>query len=125
MEKHSLVKTSALNLGGGLVPPIVGLAVVPLIISGVGLDKFALLSLASIVLGYFALFDFGLSRAITRSVARSWHFTGRVPSIVWVAVLVQLAFGAIGGGVLAFVAPSFVTQVLRVQPQTADEVVRY
>ncbi len=63
-----LVRNALLNLVGQGSPLLVALIAIPLLIKGLGTDRFGVLTLAWIVVGYFGLFDLGLGRALTKMV---------------------------------------------------------
>jgi len=97
-----LARNSFINLSGQIIPLFVLIVTIPYIINGLGVDRFGLLSLAQIIVGYFSLFDFGLGRATTKFVADS---LGRdepeaISSILYTAFLTQLVLGTAGGIVL-------------------------
>ena len=48
---------------------LTGIIFVPLLIRALGTDRFGFLSLVWVLIGYFSLFDLGLSRALTQRVA--------------------------------------------------------
>jgi len=57
------------NLVGQGVPLILAVFTIPPLIKGLGIDRFGVLTLAWMVIGYFSLFDFGIGRALTKVVA--------------------------------------------------------
>lgn len=104
MKKHWLTG-SAWNLVGIGVPFVIAVASMPLLLRGLGAERYGLLILAWAVVGYFSIFDFGLSRAITQLVAQAYRVSpaDSAPVVATGAVVLGL-FGAIGGGVLFAVA---------------------
>ncbi len=68
-----IVVNAGWNLLGNLLPLVAGLAAVPFLVDRLGTERFGLLSLAWILIGYFGLFDFGLGRALTKMVAERWR----------------------------------------------------
>lgn len=64
-----LAKNTLLNLIGLGTPVVLAFLSIPILIKGIGTDRFGVLSIAWMVLGYFSLFDFGIGRALTKSVA--------------------------------------------------------
>jgi len=64
-----LARNSVLNLIGQGMPFLVAFFALPRLIHGLGTDRFGVLTLAWMVIGYFSLFDLGLSRALTQIVA--------------------------------------------------------
>ena len=93
-----LARNVLLNLLGQVAPLFAAIFTFPRIIKSIGTDRFGILSLAWVVIGYFSLFDFGLSRALTKLVAEKIG-TDRdqdIPSLVWTASILILILGVIG-----------------------------
>jgi O-antigen/teichoic acid export membrane protein len=57
------------SLSSNVLPLFVGLLLFPKIIAAYGLEQFGLLTLVWAFIGYFSLFDLGLSRALTQQVS--------------------------------------------------------
>ncbi|HET7215989.1 MAG TPA: flippase [Terriglobia bacterium] len=113
---RTLARNTALNLIGRVVPLLVGIVTLPYVIRHLGADRFGLLSLAWMVVGYFALFDLGIGPATTKFVA---ELLGRgeiekLPGIVWTALLTQTCMGLAAGVLLALVSPLLVNRLLRI-----------
>ena len=112
-----LARNTLLNLVGQAVPLLAGVLCIPVIIRGLGTERFGLLSLAWVVLGYFSIFDLGLARATTKYVAEAVG-TGRehdVPRLVWTALVAQAMLGIAGGLLLATLTPLLVGRVFDIQ----------
>lgn len=111
-----LARNGALNLGGHLAPLVVALVAIPLLIDGIGTERFGVLTVAWMAIGYFTLFDFGLGRALTQLVAERTGTADEagIPALVWTAQLAMLAFGALGGLVLWALTPWLVHRVLNI-----------
>src|SRR5207302_5949405 len=95
----------------------------PGVIRGLGPERYGVLAMALVVLGYFGLFDLGLGRAATRFVATALA-TGsddKVPSIAWTAVIGQACVGLLGTAVLITMAPLLVDRVLNIPPHLRQE----
>lgn len=56
------------SLLGNVLPLGIGLMTMPMLISQLGVERFEVLNLAWLLVGYFSLFDFGLGRALARLV---------------------------------------------------------
>ncbi|MDR7485151.1 MAG: flippase [Armatimonadota bacterium] len=120
-----LVRNGLLALAGQAVPFVVGVASVPAIVHGLGMERFGLLALTWTLIGAFSVFDLGLGRAVTKLVAEALGTGERtgIPGIIWSAVMAQAAFGIFGAGVLALAASPVVTRLLNVAPQMHAEAV--
>jgi O-antigen/teichoic acid export membrane protein len=102
-------------MGGGL-PLVVGVVSIPFAIKGLGKDGFGILSIAWVVLGYFGMFDFGLSQATTKysSEALAKGETINFCRIFWTAILVSFGLGLVGTSMLIVVTPYLVEHLLKV-----------
>jgi len=78
-----LARNTLLNFIGQILPLIVGVVTIPFVIQGLGTERFGLLSLAWVVLGYFAIFDLGLGRATTKFVAEALGRGDEKKSRLW------------------------------------------
>ncbi len=59
----------AWNFLGSVLPLCAGLFAIPYLLSSLGVERFGLLNLSWLLVGYFSLFDLGLGRALGRLVA--------------------------------------------------------
>lgn len=104
-----LIKHSIYNLLGLGLPLIVAIFSIPVLVHGLGDSKFGLLTLIWALISYFGLFDLGLGRALTQSLASILdgpyhHDSGRIAitSLIIMTLLGILAcilifiFGPIG-----------------------------
>jgi O-antigen/teichoic acid export membrane protein len=64
-----LARNIVWNAAGLVLPLLVGIAVVPAIVKGLGTERFGFLSVIWMLIGYFSIFDLGLSRTLTKLVA--------------------------------------------------------
>lgn len=112
----SLAKNTVWNLVGQGVPIIAAVFAIPLLIKGLGVDRFGVLTLAWMVIGYFSLFDFGIGRALTKVVAEKLGNgqTEDIPAIAWTALFLMLLLGVAGAFVIASLSSWLVTSVLKI-----------
>jgi O-antigen/teichoic acid export membrane protein len=118
-----LARNTLINLVGQGLPLIVAVLTMPIVIRGLGAERFGILSLIWVVLGYFSVFDLGFGRAATKLVGEALGrgHSERVPRIVWTAVLCQLVLGLLGFVVLAITTPVLVERVLKTPPHLLNE----
>jgi O-antigen/teichoic acid export membrane protein len=91
------------NVIGMAVPAGIALVTIPIYVAHIGLARYGVLSIAWILLGYFGLLDFGLSRATANALARLVHASRQERARVLVTALhLNLSLGAAGGTILYF-----------------------
>jgi len=119
-------RNTVLNLLGQALPMLVALFAIPLIIKSLGIDRFGVLTMVWLVLGYFSLFDMGLGRALTQIVSQKvgTNQTLEIPSLVWTSLPLLLLLGLVGALVMASLAPWAVREALKIpaalQPETLN-----
>ena len=93
-----LAKNTLWNLLGQLSPIAVAVVTIPLLVKGLGVTRFGVLSLTWIAIGYFSLFDLGLGRALTKLIADKLgtRQAQAIPALVWTSLSLMLALGGIG-----------------------------
>lgn len=114
LSRKALAKNSLINLAGFVLPLLVGLATIPLIVRGFGVERFGVLTLAWAVIGYFSLFDMGIGRAITQSVAARLASAPQreVARLAWTGLALMFAFSLVGAAIVASLSTWFVSSVL-------------
>jgi O-antigen/teichoic acid export membrane protein len=102
-----LARNTVWNLIGNGAPMIVAVVCIPLLIRGLGKDRFGVLTLAWVLIGYASLFDLGLGRALTQLVARKLGAgEGReIPSLAWTSLLLMLLLGFVGTASILLISP--------------------
>jgi O-antigen/teichoic acid export membrane protein len=114
---------SLLNAAGQGIPFALAIVAVPILARAIGRERFGLLTIVWSVIGYFSLFDFGLSRALTQIVAqdRDKPDDGRLADSAWTALGIMGAAGIVGG-IAAGLASFWLTQrVLVISPDLRAE----
>jgi O-antigen/teichoic acid export membrane protein len=126
MGGRMLLFNSFWNLFGLVVPMAAGLVTIPFLVRGIGVERFGLLSLVWIVIGYFSLFDLGIGRALTKLVADKIGSGEEhaIPPLAWTSLFLMLLLGVIGALVAFSFSPLLIHRVLRVPETLQAEAVR-
>src|SRR5579864_7065645 len=121
-----LARNTAWNLVGQILPMLVGILTIPVIISAMGVDRFGVLSLAWVVIGYFSLFDLGIGRALTKLVADRLgaNDEGSIPPLAWTSLLLMFLLGVFGGSLTVTVSRWLVQVALKVPEGLRTETLR-
>lgn len=122
----AVARNTLLNLGGLAAPAVAAVAALPPLLRGLGIERFGLLSLAYVLVGYFGLFDVGLGRALTQLVAqrRGEGDLSSAPELVWTYLWSVTGLGVVAGGALAFGAGPIVRDALNMSPNVQGEAIR-
>jgi O-antigen/teichoic acid export membrane protein len=120
---RQVARNTVLNIVGRVVPLLVALVTMPYVVRHLGPDRFGLLALAWMVVGYFALFDLGIGPATTKFVAEllGKGEIERLPQVVWTALATQTLFGIASGVLLALGSPLLVNRLLKIPAEIHPE----
>lgn len=95
----SLKSKILINLLTTALPMAAGLVAIPMLIKGLGLEQFGLLTIAWMLVGYFGLLDLGLGRSLTQKVASAIgdSATDTLKSLITQVLLVIFGLGILAG----------------------------
>lgn len=118
-------RNTAYNLLGSFVPMIVSVVTVPIYLRLIGDARYGVLALVWLFLGYFGLFDPGITRAALFHIAK---LGGREQerereSVFWTALAINLCFGLVGGVALYFAARPFFMSTFKMPEALRAEVI--
>ena len=119
-----LARNTVLNFIGQFLPAVVALFTVPFVIHRLGAERFGVLSLVALVLGYFSLLDFGVGRATTKFVAEALgkgESREQISRIFWTSLALQGVLGTLGGLLLCASTPFLVRHVLTVPAELISQ----
>lgn len=121
-----LARNTVWNLLGQLLPMVVAVFTIPPLVHGLGVDRFGLLSLAWIVIGYFSLFDLGIGRALTKLVADKLGLDEdhAIPPLAWTSLALMFLLGVIGAVVAFAISPWLIHSALKVPLALRAETLR-
>lgn len=94
------------NLMGNVLPLLAAAAAMPFLAQRLGTERFGLLTLGWVLIGYFGLFDFGLGRALTKLVAErvGRPSAAELPALCSTGTALAGAAGLAGGLLVAAAA---------------------
>ncbi|HYM79480.1 MAG TPA: oligosaccharide flippase family protein [Candidatus Dormibacteraeota bacterium] len=115
------------NIGSGLIAQawsgLLGLVVLPILVRGLGVERYGLLALSLAVIGFAAVADLGVGRAASKYLAEDFerNETSRTQQHISSALTICSIMGIAGTLLLAATAPFLVEHILRVPRNLAQE----
>ena len=115
------------NIGSGLIAQVwsgaLGIMVLPILVRGLGAERYGLLALSLSVIGFAAIADLGVGRAASKYLAEDYerNETSRTQQHISNALTICAVMGAVGTGFLALATPVLVDRVLKVPPPLTTE----
>ena len=121
--RRSIAGNTLWNLLGNCFPVAVAVVCLPVLKRGLGTERLGIISLAWVVIGYFGLFDLGLSRALTKLVAEriGQRREQEIPSLIWTSLFLMTGLGMVGAILTFLLAPLLVERLLKVPAALSHE----
>ncbi|MBE0572453.1 MAG: flippase [Ignavibacteriaceae bacterium] len=112
-----LAKNTIYNLLGYGLPLLLALIIIPPLIKNLGVERFAILNLCWIVVGYFSFLDFGIGKALTKIIAEKIGSKQHkdIPHIFWTSLMVMLIFSTLASVILYVFVPELL-KIFEVSP---------
>lgn len=116
LDPRLLARNTVFNITGQTLPLIVAVFTIPYLVHGLGPQRFGILSLAWAMVSYFALFDLGFGRAVTRYAAQFLALGNRAGAqqIIATGTVCQLLVGAAIAVAMIGATPMFTFHFLRI-----------
>jgi len=112
-----LAKNTIWNFSGLIFPLLIGIFSIPILIEGMGKERFGLLTIIWMGVGYFSLFDMGLSRALTKLISERLgnnNADENFGSLIWSALWLIISFGFLASILLGLSSTALTQNVLLV-----------
>jgi O-antigen/teichoic acid export membrane protein len=116
----SLIRNSGLNLLGSALPQVVALVTIPIVLRAYGPERFAILALVQLVLGFSGLFDLGMGRAIASRVSAS-RANESSSRLLQVAILISIVIGLLALVSVLFAAKPLAEFLVKKSPSLRGE----
>lgn len=102
---------------------IFALATIPFLIKDLGAERFGILSLAWVVIGYFSFFDLGIGRALTKIISEKigTNKTEEIPGIFWTSFFLMLSVSVVGALIVFSFAPILVHKFFKISTNLQPE----
>ena len=116
-----LVKNSVINFAGQVIPLIAAFIAIPILIRELGVDRFGAITLAWMLIGYFSVFDMGLSRTVAHIASQklSEGKENEIPILACTALFLMAILGgsgavllSVGGWFFVHLVPSFPSHLI-------------
>jgi len=106
-KRRSVALNSFWNLAGQTSPLLLAAFAIPVLIRQLGVDRFGVLTLAWILVGYLGLLDLGIGRATTKLLAEqiALNNSQAAARLIGTAIFSMVLLGTCLGALLAAVAP--------------------
>ena len=118
----SIGRNTMYNLVGTAVPTLLALVTVPAYLRLIGPERYGVLAIAWLVLGYFGVFDLGLGRATAQRIS-AWRDAGADAraTAFGTALVTNLGVGLIGALIMAPASWLMFTMEMRLSPAMLAE----
>jgi len=115
-NKQVIAKSIIWNLMGKLLPMGIAVFTIPFIINGFGTERFGLLTIIWMIIGYASIFDLGLGRALTQLLSKKLgeKDTSDLSTLIWTASILLFCLGIFGSLILVLCAKLITVNLLKV-----------
>lgn len=118
-----VAKNTVYNLLGYGLPLIVAIGLIPPLINGLGEERFGILSLSWVIIGYFSFLDFGIGRALTKFIAEKIGLNQKeeIPKIFWTSFFLMFAISSTFAILLIFLSNYYVQDIFKISDELKEE----
>ena len=115
INSRILKRNIVYNLAGQVFPLLAAVIAIPLLINAIGEERFGLLSIGWMLVGYFGLFDLGLARVLTKMVGEKLGSgkSDEISQIIWSGLFFMLLLGIISAVIFCGLTP-FLIHILNI-----------
>ena len=119
----SLGKNTLLNLSSAIIPMFVTLLTVPPFLDMIGLERYGILAIIWVLLGYFGFMDFGFGRAVAQRMAKMKNATEEERSrLLWTALSAIFLLGIVAAFILGVSSDYILPHIIDVSNENYVEI---
>lgn len=122
VDPLSIKRNTAINLSGAMISLGVMFLTVPYMVHALGTERYGVMTVVWLLLGYFGFFDLGMGRATAFAIAKGGEQDRA--RIFWTALAINGALGVVGGLAFLLVAEPLFLSVFNLGPEAEREVVK-
>ena len=122
-SRKLLVKNVLYNFLGYGSPLLFAVVLIPPLITSLGDERFGILSIAWMVLGYFSLLDFGIGRSLTKIISEkiALNQAEQIPGLFWTSLFFMLIASFLVSIIILFLIPFLVGSFFKISANIEKE----
>jgi O-antigen/teichoic acid export membrane protein len=126
LSEKLIAKNTLYNLLGYGIPLIFAIVLIPPLVNGLGDERFGILNLAWIVVGYFSFFDFGIGKGLTKVIAEKIGSaqSAQIPVLFWTSLSIMFSVSFLASIVLTIFIPHLVTKIFNISQGMQNESIK-
>ena len=124
LNSKEIARNTLYNLSGFAVPLIFAAIFIPPLIHGLGDEKFGLLALSWIFIGYSSFFDLGMGRGLTKIVSEriGSDKNDSIPKLFWTSLFIIIILSIVLALILIVFLPYIIAHQLNLSINVQEEV---
>ncbi len=120
---RNIFYNSIYNFGGKTLPLFVAIFTVPIFIKNIGTESYGVLTIIWVLIGYFGIFDFGLSCATTKYAAEYLisNDNDNLINLISTSFYFLLFLGMLSAIIFFLLTPLFINKVFKISPSLIEQ----
>ena len=119
----SIAKNTGYNVAGSVLPILVSIITVPVYIALIGIERYGILSLCWLMMGYMSFLNLGLGPALTQMLAASRDAEPQLNNkTFWTGFWLNLVMGLAGAAVLLLFSKFYFGSMAGISSSLGEEV---
>ncbi len=119
----SIAKNTLFNLLGYGTPLLFAIVIIPNLINSLGIERFGILSLCWMVLGYFSFLDLGIGRGLTKMVSEliGTNKLEKIPALFWTSLIFMFGFSFLFAIAFFIFVPALTYDIINISEHVQPE----